>query len=558
MMSVAAMAQSPKEACLMAGGRMHVTNPAMFTPTGISLDSRKAAPSGLKGNKAAAISKPDVSTIIWNQPEGQLLKDVYRTSEGYVVYYSSVMRGNFDGKLGSLVKAADGTMYMESPYSAFRTDTWMRLDKGKGDTLVAHLPQCIYDEDWEGEHYTYYAYNLEYSSAAQWYLPSEDQDIKFVYRNDTLKMVHGTMLGMIYDKWDANGNLTRETEWNGYGDWDYQFTPMVDKLVTPPSDFNEEGFKMYYGLGQSVLGKALRGGFSGNTLYIKGLYNNLPNAWVKGELKDNKITFGSAQYIGDDYSMGYRMYMFGGISEQVWNDDYQLYLKQFSLRDNIVFDYDPDTRTLTAGQTDVIIINTGKKQVGWADLMEGPEVTPFNEVPATPANPEILSLSDYSTDYGYGYFMFDVPMFDTDGNFIDPAKITIKMWVDGEPFTFYADEYYGLREDTEELPYFFNNNENIFASDRNHYIYFYFTGFDKLGVQSIYRGGGETHASGIYYWPDGVEDGIEGVSESHGAIVGTTYTDITGRRTTKPGKGIYVKTVTLQDGTRHSVKEIHR
>lgn len=51
-------------------------------------------------------------------------------------------------------------------------------------------------------------------------------------------------------------------------------------------------------------------GRDGNTIYIGGLLVDFPDAWIKGEINGNLVTFASGQYIGEFGSDGYSYDMF--------------------------------------------------------------------------------------------------------------------------------------------------------------------------------------------------------------------------------------------------------
>lgn len=65
--------------------------------------------------------------------------------------------------------------------------------------------------------------------------------------------------------------------------------------------------------------------------------------------------------------------------------------------------------------------------------------------------------------------------------------------------TFDPEEYPSLSEETTEMPYNFSNQQNIVNYAGMFNVNIYYTGFDSLGVQLIYKGGGEIRKSPITY-----------------------------------------------------------
>jgi hypothetical protein len=139
--------------------------------------------------------------------------------------------------------------------------------------------------------------------------------------------------------------------------------------------------------------------------------------------------------------------------------------------------------------------------------------------------------------------MLNLPLQDTNGNFIDPAKLSYRLYIDDdEPYILYPDEYKGLTEPMEEVPYFFPEDKveaysRSYIYERGYAIYIFQKGFDRIGVQTIYRGGGEEHSSEIGYY-DIIPAGVGSAT----AVPGTAgqQFDLTGRPVAKQHKGLTI------------------
>ena len=66
-------------------------------------------------------------------------------------------------------------------------------------------------------------------------------------------------------------------------------------------------------------------------------------------------------------------------------------------------------------------------------------------------------------------------------------------------FTFGPDEYPYITEFMTDVPYSYTENYDITVSGSTIYVYFYETGYQRVGIQSIFRGGGEEHETEIFY-----------------------------------------------------------
>ena len=78
-------------------------------------------------------------------------------------------------------------------------------------------------------------------------------------------------------------------------------TASADTLVTPPAE--AAAAKSYYALAYSYahgdnLGYTLNVVRDGNDIYIQGLFDYLPEAWIKGAMDGNTAHFPSGQYVG--------------------------------------------------------------------------------------------------------------------------------------------------------------------------------------------------------------------------------------------------------------------
>ena len=147
--------------------------------------------------------------------------------------------------------------------------------------------------------------------------------------------------------------------------------------------------------------------------------------------------------------------------------------------------YEPATITLTTGEFEYPVIP---------------------DVAATPADPEILEVGNYDSEEGYGYVAFTIPTTDIDGNDLKESELYYQLYSDIngdiQPITFTTDLYIKISEDMSIIPYTFTDNYD-FADKGSYKIVFlnynFNTMYDRIGVKSIYTGGGETNESEIVW-----------------------------------------------------------
>lgn len=210
----------------------------------------------------------------------------------------------------------------------------------------------------------------------------------------------------------------------------------------------------------------------GNDVYFQGFSKYLPDALIKGTKDGNTITFPANQFLGT-YS-GYDDYFYSGAT----------------------FTYDEATDTYTAEGQVYSVLGSQYYDANYFN----PVLKGIVEVAATPANPAITGLNN--GDYGY-YITFNVPNVDTDGNGLLASKLFFEIFTDIEqdvqPLTFTPATHTMLTEDMTIIPFGFTEgydfySTQIFLND------LYSSAWNKIGIKSIYTGGGETNETEIQWF----------------------------------------------------------
>ena len=250
-------------------------------------------------------------------------------------------------------------------------------------------------------------------------------------------------------------------------------------VVTPPADLVIEEYvvtaRNYDD--EADVNASVFIGFDGNDVYIQGLCTYIADAWVKGTLDGTTITFPYGQFFGT-YS------------------DYDMYLNVLMSKD-VVFTYDAEAGTLTA-QNEFFLVDNSQY---YFDSYRGCVIKKVTEKAVMPADPQITSL-EKSSSYGY-YMRFNVPNTDVNGEGLLCSKLYYMIYTDVEgeitPLTFTPATHSNLTEDLTEIPFGFTENWDFYAST----IYFndlFSEDWNKIGIQSIYYGGGETNATEIQWY----------------------------------------------------------
>lgn len=247
--------------------------------------------------------------------------------------------------------------------------------------------------------------------------------------------------------------------------------------VTAPNDLVAEEYAITYinDKDENASGY-LKVGFYGNEVYIQGLCTALPEAWMKGTLEGSTITFAGNQYFG--------VY-----------DHYPYHYNFFLQQEGVVFTYDAEAGKLSATAT--IIIHSGDVA---GDIYLNPTITKIIDKAATPTPPAITEIT---ISAGTPVIYYTVPTTDTDGNAMLSEKLAFRFFTDVQQeitlLTFTPADYGHLTEDMTVIPYGFNDHYDILPR----YIFLHqadYNTWNKIGIQSIYTGGGEEKTSDISWF----------------------------------------------------------
>lgn len=460
-------------------------------------------------------------------------KNYYRKTRAYYVDNDNTYWADLEGAETQITFGSNDSVYFYNPITQFPTYSYM-AGKQVGDTIYISTPQPIYQQWNEDYTETTTVYITKYRkhmlNADQYnFVPdSIDTTVKYVIKDGTIELVDGdsVMIGL--------GNS--EKTWGGYGNMSDTMEPFNDTELTIPDGVETQTYSMV----SADASKGVNVAFDGDKVYVQGFSSSLPDGVIEGTIEGDSITFPSFQYLGVNTDYHFYFYFVGARTDTVYEDG-EGYL-EYTLLPEVKFAYDKETGTFSTDKS--ILTNAGKGVLSYDESYDKPVFSKFNDVPATPADPIIDYYMPYNDDSGYGGLMFVLPTEDNDGNWINPENMTYEIYLDDNVLEFTPDTYMGLEENMTEVPYYFTDDMDFSMQDGEHVLYFYEQGFNRLGVQSIYRGGGERRVSNIVYTQP---SGINGVNAGSKAVSTEVY-DLSGRRVTTPQHGIYILRQKLDNG----------
>jgi len=435
-------------------------------------------------DKARKQAPRRAANIIVDQPEGKLYNMVYSCSYYGYNWLMGLYNGETDASVGEVVEGTDGNLYIHNLVTELYTEDgyWVKAEKVEGDNYVIH-EQPIY-VDVYGD--TYYVGHMVYDAAEQYMLKAANTDIGITWKNGVLRTEKafnnansiGHTIGVYYD----------DGEWTGAMNWNVTMTPQTDVAITelPAGAEPMEMVMKYADDNGELAAQKVQVAVSGNDMYLQ-FYPEI-DSWIKGTINGNKVTFATGQYLGINEDYGYHMYFIACDTE---------YTK---LLNQVTFDYDATVPNLSNSNA-TLLANAGKNNFYYIGLFEDPEIFKFIDKPGTPkpVAEDGMSFVNYSPQYGYGFMDFSADCFDAEGNYLDPDKLCYKVYIGDEVMTFNPSDYAELEEPLTEIP-FTISGDNFYSYGNLYEFTFYQNITRKIGIQVIYHGGGESHASEITYY----------------------------------------------------------
>ena len=509
----------------------------------MSLQAQNQNAWGKVSNQPNRIAKAaDNEEMIVKQPAGKLYKNLYCYAEGFYSMWGLIFDGKKDGTARDMVIADDGTFYIQNPMTFFPTNSWLKGHKTVGDTIAVELPQLIFINDLDVKYYAT-RMNFEVVDGNNQYVKDEkSQTVKFIWRNDSLiKTEKDVLIGMT----NSDGS------WNGIGDLISSSTVSHYKNMAPSSTENMKNYIFSYNYGgKEKFERMSEVVFEGDYVYVNNIDADVPDAWVRGDIKGDKIVFNNAQFMGlFPTKNAYKWVMPADVSynSEEGTTDYK------SLQ-SISFDYDRSNQSFNCNKSG-FLANYGYRLIALEmQVMMTPGFRTWTENVGKPKNPVIYALQDMGDRKR---FVFNVDRYNVNNSFMNTKKVYYNIYFDDKIYTFTPAKYPWLNADMVDIPIdFAEKGRYDFENYGNSHGVILFENPKRIGVQAFYQDGNTRLATDIVYNDGTVVSSINGVSEVSNEK--PFYTDLSGRRIAKPTKGIYIKSVRMSDGKIKSEKVIVR
>ena len=414
--------------------------------------------------------------------------------------------------------------------SYYLPEAWVKATlSADGKSITIPSPQYYGTLEYDGSSYPSYLLLNRYDGEQNIDECPEAVSFNFDKENGTIEVPEDIFLV-------ENAKPVRDFYGYGYysGITIHKGAPVVPELVELPEgvETTEYHFAAYDTYFKKDVEYAVQVAFDNTDVYFLGLSPTVPEAWVKGTLANGVVTLPDNQYMGvyDSY-FGEMEIFFGGAT----------------------FAYDAEKATFTS-EEGFFTTYEGYPYDEFSNVV----ITKVVEKVATPATPSILKL-EYDDEYGYMVYP-NVPLVSTEGDYLLSTKLSYQLYIDKngvvEPYVLKTSDYEKLSEDMTVIPYTFTDEWDIEPNAYLVYIYGDVPSWSKIGIKSIYTGGGETRESAIgWYEVDTKYTGVQHLTQDAKAVV---YYDMQGRQTTASAKGLVIRQEQMADGSVRNVKMVRK
>lgn len=482
------------------------------------------------------------------QPEGQLIDPLYCASgTTYLVYNGALgaMKNN-NGYAGAMVMTEDA-VYIRNVISEWSvptdagTEYWIKGDVQSDGSVTFHFPQYVYRRPAQGtsQQRDFYVAVMtptigDNNSVVLTVVPNEC-DLRMKWEGNRLvQMMPETTTSPVEGYDGIVGLVDGEGSFLGYAEQNLSFKRVDTTLAAPSEGAVTTQYTMTYknGAKEELTGIAYVA-TEGDNVWFKGFNTFLPDAWVKGTVKDNIVTV-PRTYTGVTHN--YLTYVTG------------LDIDNSALLDHLTFTMSEDGYAAK----EVMFISLGDETVDLNDnrLFYSLKLTPYVGGVKTPVAP-VIDTSDEGTEAwteeeGMGALIFTLEAKATDGEPLDPEKLYYTVFRNGEPYTFTAEDYgdFGVTEDITDVPYTYQCD--LIMSMEGYFFVFFLHDMDTIGVRAVYKDG-----DNVTYSPTATyvfRDSVKGIA-TDSPVVSEQYFSLDGKKLSAPADGICIRVTRHADGT---------
>ena len=341
-------------------------------------------------SNSSALYAPTVDEhgIITNPGEGET-KFYSRSGGGYYKEDNSLYIHHDQSSFGlmEVVEATDGTIYFKDIVSGLDLDVWVKGTKS-GNQILVPIDQPVFYNSTNGATFSI-RWGLRDGNTLK-YNEDQPENFVFVVDGETLTLQGTSETGVFMGVYARESNA-----FLGYGDFETVYTEMEPKsrdLVELPEGVTAEPWTITTLSSDTVISTVLgKVAIDFLDVYVQGLFESFPEAWVKGTLLGDKVIFDEYQYLGTYNSAYYGTYEAWAVGLVKENNSYKT--------TDFVMNYDEDKGTLTIEEQFGATVNeAGVKMLDWylASWLEKFTPTEYT-APFVDSLNSAISLFSYTT-----------------------------------------------------------------------------------------------------------------------------------------------------------------
>lgn len=474
------------------------------------------------------------SEIISNTPEGTLYPTVlgcsqktYLTTQGGFGSFSEN-----SGYRSSIVIDGDD-MYIHNIIREYPgMDSWIKGHFVSSDVVEFDFPQPVAVDPNTGATLYVAMMKAEQSGsgidlvadkeASSLKLKSDDNNNSFYQiipeaTDDALDSYAG-MIGLV----DAKGAF------RSYGEQNVSYTIWNTLPMTPSENLETQSYTASYrDAWNDPVKRLVKVGVDGDDLWINGLCEALPDAWIKGNIQeDGNIVFDTDQYLGvaNDY-----LYFMCCVQKNGTNN--------YSMVETMTMKAVEDGYEADGS----ITFNLGHSRVFLGIAVNDLKLSLLGSADPIPVNPE-FGYPEWDDNEGIGVADVLILPEDVNGDALDPENLYYRVFFDGE---LVALEYDEAGNPVTEIKYGKESDLILFMYDW-HFIIF-LEPLKSIGVQSVYKVDDKEYCSEVVTY-DFPTVSVQGLSDAGKEILGVSYYSLDGTLLSVPS-GMCIRKVTYSDGS---------
>lgn len=230
------------------------------------------------------------------------LRQVYSRS-GWCLKNDDGVRIMEQGGTMHIVTCDDGTVYIRNILVSYPTGTWVKGQK-EGNTITVPTRQPVYWNEQASVTYSvgWCMYESEWDSYSTYDSYSDVITFEIDPEAQTISLQNSSRETFIALLWDDDDSFAWHGDWESVWTYEQDYEPLPVAEVTPPAtmttaEWYVRGHQTVAEVRQVVKGRVTVG-FDGNDVYLKGIFAQYPDAWMKGTAEDGIVTFDGMQILG--------------------------------------------------------------------------------------------------------------------------------------------------------------------------------------------------------------------------------------------------------------------